>query len=89
MHSTIDCKNRDAPGAGRQRWLFVLGMVGAVCLAYSSGLTAPFLLDDVASIGGNESIRSLWPLWRVVWYPHGEGRTHDGRPLLNLSLAVN
>ena len=61
----------------------------AVGLAYANGLSAPFLMDDTASIGGNRSIRSLWPLWPVLCYPHGEGRTHDGRPLLNLSLAVN
>ena len=66
---------------------------GAICaaiwLAYASGLTAPFIMDDVASITANRSIRSLWPLWPVIAYEHGEGRTIDGRPLLNLSLAVN
>jgi protein O-mannosyl-transferase len=61
----------------------------AVGLAYANGLSAPFLMDDTGSIGGNRSIRSLWPLWPVLCYPHGEGRTHDGRPLLNFSLAVN
>lgn len=61
----------------------------AVWLAYSSGLTAPFIMDDASSITANRSIRSLWPLWPVICYEHGEGRTHDGRPLLNLSLAIN
>lgn len=60
-----------------------------IWLAYASGLTAPFLMDDASSITGNGSIRSLWPLWPVICYEHGEGRTHDGRPLLNLSLAAN
>jgi tetratricopeptide (TPR) repeat protein len=46
-------------------------------------------MDDASSITANRSIRSLWPLWPVLVYEHGEGRTHDGRPLLNLSLAVN
>lgn len=66
---------------------------GAVCaavwLAYASGLGAPFIMDDASSVTANRSIRSLWPLWPVLFYEHGEGRTHDGRPLLNLSLAVN
>ena len=71
----------------------VLGSAGAICiavwLAYASGLGAPFLMDDNPSIPANRSIRSLWPLWPVLVYEHGEGRTHDGRPLLNLTLAVN
>ena len=71
----------------------MLGSTGAICiavwLAYASGLGAPFLMDDNPSIPANRSIRSLWPLWPVLVYEHGEGRTHDGRPLLNLTLAVN
>jgi tetratricopeptide (TPR) repeat protein len=67
----------------------VLALVAAVWLAYASGLGAPFIMDDNPSIPANRSIRSLWPLWPVLVYEHGEGRTHDGRPLLNLSLAVN
>jgi tetratricopeptide (TPR) repeat protein len=69
--------------------LAALTLVAAVWLAYASGLGAPFIMDDNPSIPGNRSIRSLWPLWPVLVYEHGEGRTHDGRPLLNLSLAVN
>ena len=61
----------------------------AVGLAYVNGLAAPFIMDDFSSIPANRSIRSLRPIWPVICYPHGEGRTHDGRPLLNLSLAVN
>lgn len=61
----------------------------AIWLVYAGGLAAPFIMDDAASITANRSIRSLWPIWPVLVYEHGEGRTHDGRPLLNLSLAVN
>lgn len=78
--------------AGSSLWrLAAAGIVlcTAVGLAYASGLEAPFIMDDASSIGANRSIRSLWPLWPVLVYEHGEGRTHDGRPLLNLSLAVN
>ena len=67
----------------------VLALVAAVWLAYASGLGAPFIMDDASSVTANRSIRSLWPLWPVLVYEHGEGRTIDGRPLLNLSLAVN
>jgi tetratricopeptide (TPR) repeat protein len=69
--------------------LAALALVAAVWLAYAGGLGAPFIMDDNPSIPANRSIRALWPLWPVICYEHGEGRTHDGRPLLNLSLAVN
>jgi protein O-mannosyl-transferase len=62
---------------------------GAVGLAYGNGLIAPFIMDDFTSIPANRSIRSLWPIRDVLLYGHEEGRTIDGRPLLNLSLAIN
>lgn len=74
------------------RWPFpwvTVGVVLAIWTAYLPGLDAPFIMDDASSIAANRSIRSLWPIWPVIVYEHGEGRTHDGRPLLNLSLAVN
>jgi len=78
------------PAAGRPwRVAAVAAVAAAVWLAYASGLGAPFIMDDAPSIPANRSIRVLWPLWPVLVYEHGEGRTHDGRPLLNLSLAVN
>ena len=73
----------------RAAGLAVALIVAAAWLAYAGGLAAPFIMDDAASITANRSIRSLWPLWPVLVYEHGEGRTHDGRPLLNLTLAVN
>ena len=77
---------------GSPFWRFcgaVIVLCTAVGLAYVSGLGAPFIMDDNPSIPANRSIRSLWPLWAVLVYDHGEGRTIDGRPLLNLSLAMN
>jgi len=74
------------------RWRAVaaaFAVVTAIWLAYAGGLASPFIMDDASSVTANKSIRSLWPLWPVLVYEHGEGRTHDGRPLLNLSLAVN
>jgi tetratricopeptide (TPR) repeat protein len=83
---------RDPPPIPPARWqavTAVLALVAAVWLAYASGLGAPFIMDDASSVTANRSIRSMWPIWPVIYYEHGEGRTHDGRPLLNLSLAVN
>ena len=74
---------------GRHQIAAAAAVCAAVVVVYSSGLGAPFIMDDASSITANRSIRSLWPIWPVLVYEHGEGRTHDGRPLLNLSLAVN
>ncbi len=80
-----------APPSGwrSRRAAAALAVCAAIWLAYAGGLAAPFIMDDASSITANRSIRSLWPLWPVLVYEHGEGRTIDGRPLLNLSLAVN
>ncbi|MFN9369158.1 MAG: tetratricopeptide repeat protein [Planctomycetia bacterium] len=64
-------------------------ILAAVAVTYCHALPAPFVMDDLPSIVTNRSIRSLWPPWGVLVYGHEEGRTVDGRPLLNLSLAVN
>lgn len=64
--------------------LIVLG----VLLAYANSLRGPFVFDDVKGIVNNETIRSLWPLSDVLNPPMlatGAG----GRPVVNLSLAIN
>jgi len=75
----------------RATWLVVGPLVLAACVAvaYGHARDAGFLMDDDNSVVVNRSIRSLWPLLPVVWYGHQDGRTVDGRPLLNLSFAVN
>ena len=73
-----------------------LGMVvliAAVCLVYYPAMRGPFIFDDTSTIIDNRSIRQLWPLV-------GSGKSTgplnppkatavDGRPLVNLSLAVS
>ena len=56
-------------------------------LAYSNSFDVPFVFDDVASIRDNASIRRLWPIWPVFFT--SASPTVVGRPLLNLSLALN
>jgi tetratricopeptide (TPR) repeat protein len=63
-------------------------IVASVLAAYLNGLTAPFELDDIASIPENPSIRTLWPL-SVPLSPPSTGTTVGGRPFANLTLAVN
>jgi hypothetical protein len=56
--------------------------------AYHNSFAGPFIFDDGAAIAENRTIRRLWPIGRVLSPPrHGE--TVSGRPLLNLSLAMN
>ncbi len=60
-----------------------------VAAIYAHTLHAPFLYDDILSIPENPSLRSLWPLTRVLVPDVPGGVTVSGRPLLNLSFALN
>ena len=62
-------------------------LAGATVAVYHGSFSVPFLLDDVPGIQNNFSIRRLWPLGRVLAPP--AGLTTSGRPIVNLSLAVN
>ncbi|MDO8544281.1 MAG: tetratricopeptide repeat protein [Opitutaceae bacterium] len=81
-----------APSGHRPTLLLWVGpvlLVVATLLAYSNTLHAPFVYDDVLAIPDNSTIRKLWPLSDVV-LPHADGGlTVSGRPLLNLSFALN
>ena len=59
---------------------------GAIAV-YSRTFFVPLLLDDKPSIADNLSIHRLWPLWPALTPPNDAGV--GGRPLLNLSYAVN
>ena len=64
-------------------------VVAAGLLAYHNSFTGPFLFDDVSSIQENPTICHLWPIWDALVPPHEGGITVEGRPLINLSLAIN
>ena len=70
-------------------WLAAGAIALAAFAAYHNSFSGAFVLDDSSSIAGNPSIRHLWPLSVPLSPPHGHGLTVDGRPVLNLSLAVN
>jgi protein O-mannosyl-transferase len=61
-------------------------LVGAA--VFWNSLRGPFLFDDVASIPGNATIRSLWPPPGAL-APPSHSESVAGRPLVNLSLAIN
>jgi protein O-mannosyl-transferase len=65
----------------------VLILVAFLC--YASSFHGPFVFDDRASIVDNPTLRSLWPPSLALAPPRGEGLTVEGRPVLNLSFALN
>jgi len=62
-------------------------LVFAVLLAYANSLQAPFLFDDAGAVQRNATIRDLTSL--AVLNPPADGSTTTGRPLVNLSYALN
>ena len=56
--------------------------------AYHNTLSLPFVFDDQVVVIENTTIRQLWPLTEVLATPtNGSGAA--GRPLLNLTFALN
>lgn len=71
----------------RLRWSAV-GLVLALGLAYANSLSTPFVFDDLEGVVDNASIRDLSHWGDMLWAPaNATGAT--GRPLVNLSLALN
>lgn len=68
-------------------WIAALVIAGAILVAFHRAGAVPFLFDDPHSIEANESIRHLWP--PAYWMGAREETTAAGRPLVNLSLALN
>jgi len=71
------------------RTLSPLLVVAAGLLAYHNSFKGAFVHDDFGSIAQNPTIRHLWPIGPCLSPPHRDGITVGGRPLINLSLAVN
>ncbi|MCP4594008.1 MAG: tetratricopeptide repeat protein [bacterium] len=65
----------------------LLIVVAAGVVAYSNTFSAPFFFDDLTSIVQNPSIRRFHPLSQVLAAP--TQTSVAGRPVVNLSLAVN
>lgn len=59
----------------------------AVALCYANSLPAPFLFDDTGAVLQNATIRRLGSL--QVLQPPDDGSTTMGRPVVNLSFALN
>jgi tetratricopeptide (TPR) repeat protein len=81
----------DRPPGWNWPWAALLAealIVLATVAAFSNSFTGPFLFDDEAAIVDNPTIRQLWPISKALCPPN-YGESVTGRPLLNLSLAVN
>ena len=79
--------NAAPPAPGRKLRAAAALIVLAVCAAYANSFHGPFIFDDTPSIVENQSIRHLGSLQVLAASP--EAVTTTGRPLVNLSLAVN
>ena len=69
-------------------WLAAGTLVLAALAVYWNSLGAPFVFDDIPAVERNATIRQLWPPWPAL-NPPTDGSGVSGRPLVNLSLAVN
>jgi hypothetical protein len=73
----------------RAQTVWAGGLVAvAVALAYANSLHGPFIFDDPSSITGNATIRHLTD-WRAILRTPHLTVTAEGRPVLNLTLALN
>ena len=77
------------PSASRRLTVPVVGLIAlAGVAAYYNSFAGTFVHDDRGAIVENQTIRQLWPIWRAL-SPPCNGETVTGRPLLNLTFAVN
>ena len=93
--SCASANQSTAPGTSsrsERRWPAIIAgcviALGALA-AYDNCFSIPFTFDDTGVIVDNASIRHLWPIWDALSPPRASGMTATGRPLFNLSLAVN
>jgi tetratricopeptide (TPR) repeat protein len=78
------------PAVPPHRSRIILGggiIVLAALAVYYNCFVVPFILDDPSSVASNASIRHLWPIWDALSPPANS--VVGGRPVLNLTLAVN
>ncbi len=88
MGKTTLRKNRWPDGENPKGLLLAGALIAlAGVLAYSNSFSGAFVFDDGFAVANNPSIRQLWPLSVPLSPP--PGLTIGGRPILNLSFALN
>jgi Flp pilus assembly protein TadD len=80
-------RDLDSRHAAREWWRAAVPalLVGAAAVVYWNSLPIPFLYDDQTSVVGNQSIRTL----AASLSPPPHGAPVSGRPLVNVTLAIN
>ena len=92
--TSTHAESMEAPGAARglvARWGIILAgsvIVLATWAAYANSFSAPFVFDDPRSIEQNPTIQHLSRLGEVL-SPPATATGAAGRPVVNLSLAIN
>jgi hypothetical protein len=81
-HSTSANPKPGPPDSCRFPLPLLIALAGAA--AYAGSFSIPLIFDDLDSIANNPSIRH----WSSAFWPPNEA-TVGGRPILNLSLALN
>lgn len=69
------------------RWAPLLIVLAGI-VAYGNSFSGVFVFDDHSSIASNPTV-TRWSFWNALSPPVGGSLTVEGRPILNLSLAVN
>ena len=88
FHSRLNTPETKSPISSRAGILAAaIAIIALGVAAYHATFQVPFLFDDTSAVLGNQSIRQMWPL-SGVWHPPADA-TVAGRPLLNLSFAIN
>jgi tetratricopeptide (TPR) repeat protein len=64
-----------------------LVLVLAIALVYARSLQVPFIFDDADAVQRNPAIRRL-DAWAII-NPPADGSTTTGRPVVNVSFALN
>lgn len=75
-----------APRSRLVVWLLACALVAAIFAVYSNTWHVPMVLDDEATITRNPTVVVLADSWKP---PLKSGLTSGGRPLVNISLALN
>jgi protein O-mannosyl-transferase len=80
-------QDAELPGDGSPRFVWLgAGLIAAAGLAaYANSFAGPWVFDDLTAIAGNATLRHLG----TAWLPPGGGLPVSGRPLLNVSFAIN
>jgi len=89
--TTVPADIPQNPSGSQSRGVIFLAgaaIAAAAVAAYHNGLSGEFVFDDLPAIVDNPTIRHFWDLGSVLSPPSG-GLTVSGRPLLNLSFALN